>query len=105
MTIFVSLNGIREGIQQIPGEMEAINSSEALQIWGSLIRGYRNYLLRECDWTSLLDNNLDSTDRSRWAAYRTLLRDIPNAPNFPYITWPTPPSLSNSAGNDTGEHS
>ena len=52
-------------------------------------RSKRNGLLIECDWTQVSDAPVD---RPAWAAYRQLLRDISEQPDFPYtITWPTPP--------------
>lgn len=41
------------------------------------IRAYRNYLLKECDWTQLPDNSLSEESLIAWKTYRKLLRDLP----------------------------
>lgn len=53
------------------------------------VRGQRNKLLADTDWTQLSD----STNAAAWTDYRQALRDVPSQTGFPYeITWPTPPS-------------
>lgn len=55
----------------------------------SNIRGYRDRLLSESDWTQVADTPVDS---SAWAVYRQTLRDIPSQEGFPYsVTWPVQP--------------
>lgn len=52
-------------------------------------RSKRRNLLETSDWTQIADAPVD---KQAWAAYRQLLRDIPDQPDFPYnIVWPTPP--------------
>jgi hypothetical protein len=68
-------------------------------------RTKRNQLLRDCDWTQIADNNLTAADRLAFAAYRQLLRDLPQRPGFPAVQWPTPPLLGDDAGNDLPEQS
>jgi hypothetical protein len=54
------------------------------------VRGKRNELLAESDWTQVADAPVD---QAAWATYRQALRDIPQQPSFPYgITWPTEPT-------------
>lgn len=53
---------------------EATDSQVAL-----FVRWYRDNLLKESDWTQLLDNNLSAEKRQEWATYRQQLRDIPQA--------------------------
>jgi hypothetical protein len=51
----------------------------------------RQYLLSITDWTQMPDVQL--TNRTEWAAYRQLLRDIPTQTGFPFtIEWPNPPN-------------
>ena len=38
------------------------------------IRGQRNQLLKDCDWTQIADSTADKT---AWATYRQALRDLP----------------------------
>ena len=53
------------------------------------IRGQRNQLLKDCDWTQIADCTADKT---AWATYRQALRDLPSQAGFPWtITWPTQP--------------
>lgn len=53
------------------------------------IRGHRNALLSQCDWTQVADAPVD---QAAWAAYRQSLRDVPQQGGFPYnVTWPTEP--------------
>lgn len=52
-------------------------------------RKERDLLLSESDWTQLADAQVD---KSAWATYRQLLRDVPSQSGFPFnITWPTQP--------------
>jgi hypothetical protein len=53
------------------------------------VRAERNRLLEESDWTQLPDSPVD---HSAWAAYRQLLREVPQQPGFPEnVVWPTKP--------------
>lgn len=53
------------------------------------IRFKRNSLLEESDYTQISDWN---GDKQAWAAYRQILRDIPNTYSDPtLVVWPTPP--------------
>ena len=42
-------------------------------------------MLKDCDWTQLLDSPVDKT---AWATYRQELRDITTQPDPFNITWP-----------------
>jgi hypothetical protein len=60
------------------------------------VRSQRDTLLGASDWTQLSGAPLDAAEVSAWAAYREVLRDIPQAQSDPYaITWPTPPFIIN----------
>jgi hypothetical protein len=53
------------------------------------VRAERNELLTTSDWTQVDDSPVD---KSAWATYRQLLRDVPTQAGFPNtITWPTSP--------------
>jgi len=53
------------------------------------VRSERNELLLTSDWTQVNDSPVD---KSTWATYRQLLRDVPSQAGFPNtIVWPTKP--------------
>jgi hypothetical protein len=53
------------------------------------IRGKRNMLLAQSDWTQVADAPVD---KATWAAYRQALRDVPAQAGFPHdVTWPEQP--------------
>lgn len=60
-----------------------------IEIASASMRGKRNDLLQESDWTQISDSPVD---KQVWATYRQALRDITDQEGFPYsITWPTKP--------------
>jgi hypothetical protein len=69
-----------------PSEIEARTEQQ----WMS-VRGERNTLLAECDWTQLPDAPLTNTQTTEWATYRQALRDITDQADPFSITWPTKP--------------
>lgn len=49
-------------------------------------RDKRDRLLRDSDWTQILDAPVE---KAQWATYRQALRDVPQQAGFPQtITWP-----------------
>ena len=54
------------------------------------IRGQRNQLLKNCDWTQIADCTADKT---AWATYRQALRDLPSTITEPrtFTAWPHNP--------------
>lgn len=71
----------------LPAENTAIEEHELKKEW---VRSERNQLLYLCDWTQLLDAEVD---KSAWASYRQELRDIPQQEGFPEnIVWPVKPA-------------
>jgi hypothetical protein len=61
--------------------------------WDS-IRAKRDQIIRETDWTMTPDA---SVDQAQWAAYRQILRDLPQtfAKTGPEsVVWPTEPSTA-----------
>lgn len=69
---------------------EEINSKNESQ-WAN-IRSTRNNLLKDSDWTALVDVSLSTEKKSEWAIYRQALRDITNQQDPFDITWPTVPN-------------
>jgi hypothetical protein len=59
------------------------------------IRGTRNQLLKDCDWTQIADSTADKT---AWATYRTALRNLPSTitgdPRT-FTDWPHDPNWVN----------
>ena len=56
------------------------------------IRRKRDDLLRDTDWTQLLDCKLGNDKIMSYAEYRQLLRDIPQQKGFPDdVEWPVKP--------------
>lgn len=54
------------------------------------VRGRRNDLLRNSDWTQLPD--VPVTTAATWLTYRQRLRELPEQPGFPLkIDWPVAP--------------
>lgn len=59
---------------------------------GVYVRGKRDTLLQDSDYTQTLDYPATETERTAWAVYRQALRDIPTQVGFPNdIVWPTKP--------------
>jgi len=53
------------------------------------VRNDRNARLAASDWTQLADSPVNKTV---WATYRQVLRDITTQPGFPWtVAWPTQP--------------
>ena len=74
-------------------EIQAAKDSAMAQI-----RGQRNQLLKDCDWTQIVDCTADKT---AWATYRQALRDLPSTITEPrtFTDWPHNPDwVANSMG-------
>ena len=69
--------------------------AQTVSIWDT-VRGQRNALLSESDWTQISDSPLSDSKKTEWATYRQTLRDIPTAQStvtdIDNITWPSEPS-------------
>jgi hypothetical protein len=67
-------------------EIQAAKDSAMAQI-----RGQRNQLLKECDWTQIADCTIPK--KSEWATYRQALRDFPSTVSDARatVTWPRNP--------------
>ena len=55
------------------------------------IRGQRNQLLKECDWTQIADCSIPK--KAEWTTYRQTLRDLPSTITEPrtFTDWPHNP--------------
>jgi hypothetical protein len=55
------------------------------------IRGQRNQLLKECDWTQIADCTIPK--KAEWTTYRQSLRDLPSTITEPrtFTDWPHNP--------------
>jgi hypothetical protein len=59
--------------------------------WG-FIRGKRNKLLADSDWTQLADAPLIPEQKQAWTGYRQALRDLPSAfATIEEVVWPPAP--------------
>jgi len=60
-----------------------------------MVRGTRNVLLFDSDWTQLADSPLSDSKKEEWAVYRQELRDFPaqdqDTINIFEFVWPTNP--------------
>jgi len=68
----------------------------AMGVQYQILRGHRNSLLLECDWTQLADAPLTAEKVTEWATYRQVLRDFPSN-NLDFLSveslvWPEVPS-------------
>jgi hypothetical protein len=78
-----------ELLEAVLREKEILNESE--NSW-DIIRAKRNYLLKATDWTLTPGSSLD---QAQWAAYRQILRDLPQTYTNPEdVVWPVKPSTT-----------
>ena len=58
----------------------------------SMVRGQRNGLLRDTDWTQIADASLGAHTAEEWATYRQELRDLPSKHSkVSEVVWPDDP--------------
>jgi len=90
-TIDHSLQVIEPSVgSEVDGKWKAFNvrSKTNDEKW-VMLRGKRNELLKDSDFTQLGDSPSNAVT---WQVYRKLLRDLPtNYPNADDVIWPTPP--------------
>lgn len=91
----------RDGVEQIDGkwytkysvadlDADAIAAKDAEQ--AKAMRSTRNQMLKDCDWTQLVDAPLTQSLAFEWQTYRQALRDITTQTGFPWdVTWPDAP--------------
>ena len=57
-----------------------------------MVRGQRNGLLRDSDWTQIADASLGAHTAEEWATYRQELRDLPSKHSkVSEVVWPDDP--------------
>lgn len=78
------------GSVEITEDEAAIGAAPSPEQLATNVRVQRNAMLSACDWTQVSDAPID---KSAWAAYRQLLRDVPEQSGFPTtVSWPTSPA-------------
>lgn len=74
---------------QTDATLDEVNA-RVFQKWEE-IRDHRNTLLKECDWTVLVDSPLSGSTLEDWKTYRQELRDVTSQENPFNIVWPNQP--------------
>ena len=78
-------NGSTWAVEDIPAQEQEPEPEDPAVV----ARGNRDALLLSSDWTQVADATVD---QAAWAAYRSLLRFVPQQAGFPTsITWPATP--------------
>jgi len=78
-----------DGVTTTAAEAEAAYKATKDAEQSASVRTSRNDKLAACDWTQLADSTADKTV---WATYRQLLRDVTAQDGFPWnVTWPEAP--------------
>jgi hypothetical protein len=78
-----------DGVTTTAAEAEAAYKATKDAEQSASVRTSRNDKLAACDWTQLADSTADKTV---WATYRQLLRDVTVQDGFPWnVTWPEAP--------------
>ena len=73
------------------GEVRRV-SAPPIDPWNE-VRGTRNSLLSNSDWTQVSDNKLTNKQKSEWISYRSQLREITTTFNkVENVAWPEPPA-------------
>lgn len=71
--------------------LNPMTEEELLDVKYTRLRGERDYLLKQSDWTQFNDSPLSSDKKAEWALYRQALRDLPNTVDINNIVYPTQP--------------
>ena len=83
------ISAIGEGKPE--GALDAPPPASKVEL-AAVARARRDGLLAGSDWTRLDDVALADGERNAWAAYRRLLREVPQQAGFPQsIDWPKSP--------------
>ena len=70
-------------------EQEAVYKAQKDTEQATRVRSSRTEMLKDCDWTQLIDSPVD---KGFWAAYRAALRDVTKQAGFPWtVEWPVKP--------------
>ncbi|BAQ90966.1 hypothetical protein [uncultured Mediterranean phage uvMED] len=87
---------MNEAEQQAYDERMLDNQNKALPKALAILRGRRNNLLQESDWTDLPNAVLTDEKKSEWQSYRTELRDLTDGldtvEKVKAVEFPTKPS-------------
>ena len=82
-----------DGVIQVKATVEADRFTALLQDQKEILRGERNELLKQSDWTQVPDSPLTDAKKTEWATYRQALRDLPSTTtDFANPVWPSQPS-------------
>lgn len=98
----------REGLKEaVEGNTEAwlemAKNAERSRL-AAEAREHRNKLLEEIDWTQTIDAPISAASRDELRTYRQKLRDITEAPGFPYaIEWPERPTIEKGTPDPVDE--
>ena len=87
---------MNEAEQKAYDERMLDNQNKALPRALEILRGRRNSLLEQCDWTDLPNAVLTDEKKSEWQTYRTQLRDLTDGldtvEKVKAVEFPTKPS-------------
>jgi hypothetical protein len=75
--------------RRLDAEIAAAEAAEAARDYWAEMRGIRDSLLMQSDWTQLPDVSLTEEQKTAWSVYRQQLRDLPGG-----ITDPKPMVLA-----------
>ena len=85
-------NGESWAVEDIPLPPAPEPEPEPEPLTWDTIRGQRNFLLAQSDWTQLADAPLTQEQKNAWSVYRQALRDVPSSAATPEeVVWPTAP--------------
>ena len=101
LTVNSDLTALQSKVEELEAQLkvlqEIIFDAKVLELeddsW-SVVRDKRDYLLRSTDWTMTPGSTVD---QAAWAAYRQVLRDLPQTfigAEPADIVWPNKPSTS-----------
>jgi hypothetical protein len=77
------------GWRYVGNQFIKVEPETAVEDMDLAVRGIRDSLLRQSDWTQLADAPVDDLV---WAVYRQALRDVPQQEGFPdNVVWPELP--------------
>lgn len=100
-----SARAIEEGMPLFAGEtvVSEVPAFLVERIRAEDAREQRRLALRATDWTQMPDAPLTALERAAYQTYRQALRDLPSAPGFPDVPWPTLPTIKEgAAGSGVG---
>lgn len=88
----LSYHGFTREMAKEAGVPEHIIDKAVLDVAWDIIRNRRNFLIKETDWTQVVDTPISEDLKAQYAAYRQALRDLPQSTDNPdEIVWPVKP--------------